>query len=119
MIPELLTAKVAAIACAACLAIGAAAGGYAAHRFYAPRLELAEYQVKVMGDSIRRQNDAVSELEKDGEARAKKAAAALKDARAARVSAELDAQNLLMLQPAPGEDRCEAASALIRKELAR
>lgn len=119
MIPDLITAKITAIACAACLAIGAAGGGYAAHVFYAPRLELAEYQAEVMGESIRRQNQAVDELEKAGDARAKKAAAAIAAASAAAQQAEQDAIDILAAQPPPGENRCTAASALIRKELAR
>jgi len=119
VIPSVFTAKVTAIVGTAALVIGFAAGGYAAHLFYAPRLEVAELKIETLGEDIRRQNLAVDQLRKDGEARAAKAAAAIKDAENLAAQAEADAQNLLMMQPKPGENRCDAASALIRKELGR
>lgn len=119
MIPGVITAKVAAIVGAAALVVGFAAGGYLAHLFYAPRLEVAELKIETLGEDIRRQNQAVDQLRKDSDDRAAKAAAAVKDARNTAAQAEADAQNLLLAQPGAGEGRCDAASALIRNELAR
>jgi hypothetical protein len=98
---------------------GIGAGGYVVHAWYAPRLEVAEIKVQALGEDLRRQNRAVDDLKKAGDERAAKANAALKAAEAARKKAEADWQNLLLLQPPPGVDRCTAASNLIRKELAQ
>lgn len=126
MIPGMITAKVAAVVGAAALVVGLGLGGWLAHVIYAPQLETAatkldaaNLKIETLGEDIRRQNQAIDKIRKDAEALAAKAAKALQAAQAARDQAEADAQNLLAAQPAPGEDHCTAASALIRKELGR
>lgn len=126
MLPSVLSLKVGAIACAAALAIGAATGGWLAHLFYAPRLELAatklrqaNERIETLGKDIERQNKAVSELQAAAKERAAQAEKALQAAQAARDQAEADAQQLLSLRPPAGVEVCKAASDLIRKELGR
>lgn len=119
MLPNVFSLKLTAIACAACLAVGFAGGGFVAHLFYAPRLELANVKVESLGEDIRRQNAAVDRVQKAGEERAKQAETALAAAQKERDAAELAAADILSRQPKPGENRCAAASALIRQELGR
>lgn len=100
-------------------AAGLAAGLGLAHWHYAPRLEAAELRAETLGEDIRRQNQAIDSLKTAADDRAKRAAAAIAAANASRQQAEADAALLLAAQPAPGESRCDAASALIRRELGR
>lgn len=104
---------------AAALVLGLVLGGWGAHEFYAPRLELAERKVKDLGEKLDEQNQAVERLEQEGKdlaARVKRA-----QAEAARLRAEQDkgAIEILTLPLPPGVDQCVAASDLIRRELAK
>lgn len=125
-IPDVFGLKEAAIAAGVALVVGLAAGVYLAHLFYSPRLALkdawiqqANGRIVVLGQDIKDQNEAIDKLQLAAADRAKQAAAALQKAQIARVQAEHDAAQILAAQPAPGVDRCTAASDLIRQELAR
>lgn len=105
---------------AAALVLGLVLGGWGAHEFYAPRLELAERKVKDLGEKLDEQNQAVTKLEEETKALNERARRA--QATAAKLRAELDrsAGEIIMLPPPPpGEDHCKAARDLIRRELAK
>lgn len=112
---QLLGLKVGAVA----LAVGLILGGWVAHAFYSPRLELAEARAKNLAAEISAQNEAVETLSKDAKAREDRARAALASAETARVDAERRAQDLLSMAQPQGIDACVAASALIRRELGK
>lgn len=98
---------------------GLVIGGYGAHAFYAPRLELAEIRADGLAESLSVQNTAVAKLQSDGAERARRAAQALATAEQARRDAEQAAMDILTTALPAGADRCTAASQLIRKELAK
>lgn len=111
--------KPAAIAGAVALIAGLALGAWGAHKFYAPRLELAESRVEVLAQTLDTQNQAVERLE---EAAKKRAAAAKKAVEDARIDAQKEfeaSMGILTQQPPSGVDRCTAASDLVRQELAK
>ena len=110
---QLLGLKVAAAA----LAVGLAAGGWGAHQFYKPRLALALAKSDAMATSIRDQNEAITRLQAESINREAAIKAAMADAEKYRVEAERAAQEILTLQRPQGVSACDAASALIRKEL--
>jgi hypothetical protein len=116
-IPGTFTLQATLIAGAVALVVGLAGGGYAMHAWYAPQLEAEKSKVQSLGEKIKDQNDAIAALQDADKKRAADAAAKIKAARNAQAAAEADAQNLLMAQPLAGEDRCTAASRLIREEL--
>lgn len=118
-IPGTFTLQVTAIVGAIALVVGMGAGGYAVHSWYSPRLALEKERVKTLGEKIDEQNKAITKLEDAGKKQKAAAAAAIAAARGVAATAEADAQNLLMMQPPPGVDRCTAASGLIRSELAK
>lgn len=126
LIPDVFGLKEAAIIGAIALGVGLVGGGYVAHLYYSPRLELKDTQlqqangrIQALGQDIKDQNDALDKIQLAASDRAKKAEAALKKAQIQRDKAEKDAADIMAAQPAPGEDRCTAASELIRKELGR
>lgn len=100
-------------------AAGLGLGGYLAHDWYAPRLELAEHRASVLKEALDTQNTAVEDLKAKSEANAKRAAKALAAAEQARLDAERAALDIMVLPAPEGADRCVSASALIRKELAK
>jgi hypothetical protein len=116
-IPGTFTLQAAAIAVVAAFLVGSCAGVGGTYAFYSPQLELAQKQAEVCGEKLNEQNEAVAKLRDVGKARAAKAAKAVASARKAASQAQSDALLLLQVQPKPGEDRCAAAAALIRKEL--
>lgn len=111
--------KPAAIAGAAGLLMGLAAGAWVTHEFYAPRLDLAESRVKALADTLDEQNKAVERLEEAAKKRAAAAKKAVEDARRDAQKEFEEAMGILTQQPPPGVDRCTAASALVRQELAK
>ena len=104
---------------AAALALGILLGGWVAHAFYSPRLELAEARSETLAAEIETQNAAVETLSKDAKAREERAREALAAAESARVGAERRAHDLLAMAQPQGVDACVAASALIRRELGK
>lgn len=117
MLPQLLSLKTAAIAGAIALAVGAAGGGLLVHQFYAPRLELAQSQVKQLGEKIDEQNKAIERLRTEAEAREKAAAAAVAAALKEARKFEADAQRILSRQKPASLSECKAVEALFREEL--
>lgn len=101
------------------LAIGFLLGGYFAHLFYAPRLDLAEERVDRLADALDTQNKAVEGLQKAAKERERRAKAAVDAAETARMAAEAAAEEILNRPPPAGVDLCTAASALITQELAK
>lgn len=112
-------AKPAAITGAVALVAGLALGAWGTHEFYAPRLALAESRVDALAQALDDQNKAVDGLEKAAKAREAAAKKAVEDARRAAEKEYEDALGILTRQPPPGVDRCTAASALVRQELAK
>lgn len=112
-------AKPAAIAGAAGLLVGFAVGAWVTHEFYAPRLALAESRVEILADTLDGQNKAVERLEEAAKNRAAAAKKAVEDARLEAQKEFEEALGILTQQPPPGVDRCTAASALVRQELAK
>ncbi len=100
-------------------AIGLAIGAWCAHLFYAPRLDLAESRVDALAASLNDQNKAVERLEEAAKKRAAAAKKAVEEARAEAQKEFEEALGILTQQPPPGVDRCTAASALVRQELAK
>lgn len=98
---------------------GILAGAGVAHSWYKPQIEAANLKVESMGETLRVQNRGVTQLKTQGDKLQKQAATAAADGKKGIAKAEADAQLLLMAQPAAGEDRCTAASALMRRELAK
>lgn len=113
------TLQTAGIAGTAGLVLGLAIGAWGTHEFYAPRLALAENQVQTLGDRVDEQNTAIEGLNKAAKARAAAAKKAVDEARAEAAREFDESLRILTLQPPPGIDRCAAASALVRQELAK
>ena len=112
-------AKPAAIAGAVAMLAGLALGAWGAHEFYAPRLALAESRVDALSGALDSQNKAVERLEEAANKRAAAAKKAVEEARAEAQKEFEEAIGILTQQPPPGVDRCTAASALVRQELAK
>ncbi len=110
-----LALKVGAVA----LSVGVALGGWLGHLFYSPRLELAQANVKSLGEKIDEQNTAITQLQDDAKEREKRAKTAIAAAEAKRREAELSAAALLAESVPDGADPCQAASDLIRRELSK
>ena len=119
MLPQIVSLKLTAVVAAAAMVVGAGLGGWAAHAFYAPRLELERTRVDALAEVLNTQNLAVERLEAETKERARRAAAAIAAAQKEAEQAMLDAMDILTRQPPPGVDRCTAASALVRQELAK
>lgn len=119
MLPSIVSVKLTAILGAAALVAGAGLGGWAAHAFYAPRLELERTRVDALAGALTIQNTAVERLQDEAKERARRAKKALADAKAEAEQAMRDAMDILTRQPPPDVDRCTAASALVRQELAK
>lgn len=98
---------------------GILTGAGVAHAWYKPQLEAANLKVESMGETIRVQNRGVAQLKTQGDKLQKQAAKAADEGKKGIAQAEADVQLLLMSQPGAGEDRCTAASALMRRELAK
>lgn len=106
-------------ACAVALVVGTALGGWLAYLYYSPRLELAEARAEDLSNKVDEQNTAITQLQADAEDREKRAKAAIDAANAKRREAERNAAALLAESVPAGVDPCDAASALIRRELAK
>lgn len=119
MLAAAIWIKPALIAGAAGLVLGLGLGAYGVHEFYAPRLELAEAKVQALGDRIDEQNAAIEAAQAADKARAAAARQAIAKAQREAEQAQHAAMDILTRQPAPGVDRCTAASALVREELAK
>jgi hypothetical protein len=100
-------------------AIGLAIGAWCAHLFYAPRLDLAQSRVDALSGALETQNRAVVRLEQSAKERAAAAKKAVEEARRQAEKEFEEALGILTQQPPPGVDRCTAASALVRQELAK
>ena len=104
---------------AAALVAGLALGGLAAHGWYSPRLELAQNQVKDLGDKLTEQNDAVERLRQETVDLAERVRRAQAAASKKRREADTSAQKVLTLARPQGVDECTSASTLIRQELGK
>jgi hypothetical protein len=109
----------------AVLLAGIALGGGLAVLHFEPQLaeanrQLGEYQhaYLTLADASARQNAAIDELQRAGEARQQTARAAATRAAAAAAPHYAAAQNILGLKPPPGADPCRTASADFDAELA-
>jgi len=108
----------AALLAALVIASAAAGWGYAT-RYWRPQLLAAQAERDEARRDVSAQNDALDALREAADKRAATAQAAI-DAAATRARvAETHAQQLLAMAVPQGVDACTAASALIRKELAR
>jgi hypothetical protein len=94
-------------------------GAFAARAYYSPRLDAANARVESLSSAIAAQNAAVDSLREAGVLRERAALKAMATAAQAARAHEARAQQLLREAPPAGVDACQAASDLIRLELAR
>lgn len=118
-LPGTFTLQATLIAGAVALVAGLAGGAYAAHAYYAPRLEVAELKVKNLGEKIKEQNVAVQRLKDDAAERQHQAEARVAAAQAEALQHQARAQQILMRQKPAGVNDCQAAADLIRQELGK
>lgn len=116
IVPSITTMAYSAIAG---LVVGLGLTAWLSSSWYAPRLELANAKLATAGQALEKQNKAVKRLEADGKAMTARLKTAQANASKRSAARQTQAQAILATPLPPGVDQCDAASDLIRRELAK
>lgn len=116
IVPSITTMLYSAVAG---LVVGLGLAAWLSSSWYAPRLDLAKSKLATAGQALEAQNEAVKQLEADGKAMAARLKTAQANAGKRSAVRQTRAQTILATPLPPGVDQCDAASDLIRRELAK